>query len=191
MALTKLNFGGSQTALVASNVPSQVPSGTIASFPTSTVPTDWLECNGSAVSRTTYASLFAVIGSNYGSGDGSTTFNLPDLRGRFVRGFANGQATDPDRASRTDRGDGTTGDAVGTKQDHAVEEHSHRNPSTSGYNTTNNNETYLSKGGTGYSSTLAHSGPIWQNSNSSNANIKVSSSETRPSNISMLYCIKT
>ena len=168
-----------------------IPTGMIAPFPTSGVPTGWLECNGSAVSRTTYADLFALISDDYGNGDGSTTFNLPDLRGQFIRGYANGQATDPDRASRTDRGDGTTGDAVGTKQDHAVEEHSHRTPATSGYNGNTSNTTYYSKGGSGYSSTLAHGGPIWQNSNSSNPNIKVSSNETRPKNVSMLYCIKT
>ena len=186
----KIADGAITTAKLNASV-TLIPSGMVAPFPTSTVPTGWLECNGAAVSRTTYADLFAVISDDYGNGDGSTTFNLPDLRGQFIRGYANGQSTDPDRASRTDRGDGTTGDAVGTKQTHAVEEHSHRNPSTSGYNTTNNNENYLSKGGTGYSSTLAHSGPIWQNANSSNANIKVSSNETRPTNVALMYCIKT
>lgn len=49
-------------------------------------PTHTLEANGAAVSRTTYAKLFAVLGTLYGSGDGSTTFNLPDMRGRFIRG---------------------------------------------------------------------------------------------------------
>ena len=53
---------------------------------TGTAPTGWLLCNGAAVSRTTYASLFAVIGTIYGSGDGSTTFNVPDFRGRVPAG---------------------------------------------------------------------------------------------------------
>tara|TARA_A100001035_G_scaffold93142_1_gene72943 strand:- start:2230 stop:3123 length:894 start_codon:yes stop_codon:yes gene_type:complete len=186
----KIDDGAITTAKLNASV-TLIPTGMIAPFPTSGVPTGWLECNGAAVSRTTYADLFALISDDYGNGDGSSTFNLPDLRGQFIRGFANGQATDPDRASRTDRGDGTTGDAVGTKQDHAVEQHSHRTPATSGYNGNTSNTTYYSKGGSGYSSTLAHGGPIWQNSNSSNPNIKVSSNETRPKNVSMLYCIKT
>ena len=190
VSTTKIADGAITSAKLNSSV-TLIPTGMIAPFPTSGVPTGWLECNGAAVSRSTYADLFALISDDYGNGDGSSTFNLPDLRGQFIRGFANGQTTDPDRASRTDRGDGTTGDAVGTKQDHAVEEHSHRTPATSGYNTNTSNTTYYSKGGTGYSSTLAHGGPIWQNANSSNPNIKVSSNETRPKNVSMLYCIKT
>ena len=56
-----------------------------------------LECDGSAVSRTTYAALFAIAGTTYGVGDGSTTFNLPDLRGEFMRGFDNGRGVDTSR----------------------------------------------------------------------------------------------
>lgn len=56
--------------------------GSIIAWGSDTLPTGWLLCDGSAVSRTTYADLFAVIGTNFGTGDGSTTFNLPDLRGR-------------------------------------------------------------------------------------------------------------
>lgn len=65
------------------------PTGTIQQFAGSAAPsTDWLLCDGSAISRTFYAALFAVIGTTYGGGDGSTTFNLPDLRGRIAVGFA-------------------------------------------------------------------------------------------------------
>lgn len=60
--------------------------GTIIAISHSTVPTGYLLCNGSAVSRTTYANLFKAIGSTYGSGDGSSTFNLPNLVGRFLEG---------------------------------------------------------------------------------------------------------
>ena len=90
--------------------------GEIKIWPAGTIPSGYLECDGSAVSRTTYATLFAVIGTMYGAGDGTTTFNLPDYRGEFLRGWANGSTNDPDRAARTDRGDGVIGDNVGTKQ---------------------------------------------------------------------------
>lgn len=63
-----------------------LPIGSIVPYGTTTAPTNWLVCDGSAVSRTTYANLFAVIGTSFGSGDGSTTFNLPDLRGRVPVG---------------------------------------------------------------------------------------------------------
>jgi microcystin-dependent protein len=55
-----------------------------------TPPVGWMICNGSTVSRTTYSALFALIGTSYGAGDGSTTFNLPDCRGRSVIGFGQG-----------------------------------------------------------------------------------------------------
>ncbi|MEQ1733868.1 MAG: phage tail protein [Bacteroidia bacterium] len=79
--------------------------GAISIFPYTSIPTDYLECNGSAVSRSTYAALFAKIGTTYGAGDGSTTFNLPDLRGEFVRGFDNGRGADVARVMGSAQGD--------------------------------------------------------------------------------------
>lgn len=64
----------------------RVPPGALFSYAGSTAPTGYLLCDGAGVSRTTYADLFAVIGETFGSGDGSTTFNLPDLRDRFPLG---------------------------------------------------------------------------------------------------------
>ena len=64
----------------------QIPTGVILPFSGSTVPEGYLLCNGSAISRSTYAQLFEAIGTIYGAGDGSTTFNLPDLRDRFIEG---------------------------------------------------------------------------------------------------------
>lgn len=63
-----------------------VPTGSINAWSTNTAPTGWQLCDGTAVSRTTYAALYAVIGTTYGSGDGSTTFNLPDLKGKVIVG---------------------------------------------------------------------------------------------------------
>jgi microcystin-dependent protein len=61
------------------------PSGAMMDYAGATAPSGWLMCDGAAVSRTTYANLFAAIGTSYGVGNGSTTFNLPDFRGRFAR----------------------------------------------------------------------------------------------------------
>lgn len=75
-----------------------VPAGAVMPFAMSSAPDGWLECDGSAVSRSTYSTLFAQIGDDYGAGDGSTTFNLPDLRGEFIRGFDNGRGVDSGRS---------------------------------------------------------------------------------------------
>ena len=64
----------------------QIPTGTIIPFAGATIPAGYLLCNGVAVSRTSYAALFGVISTLYGTGDGTTTFNLPDLRDRFLEG---------------------------------------------------------------------------------------------------------
>lgn len=71
--------------------------GEVKWFAMVTPPSGFLKANGLAISRTTYASLFAAIGTLYGVGDGSTTFNLPDLRGEFIRGFDDGRGIDTGR----------------------------------------------------------------------------------------------
>lgn len=63
------------------------PTGSIMSYAGSSAPVGWLLCNGEAIDRTLYSDLFSVIGEDWGEGDGSTTFNLPDLRGKFLRGM--------------------------------------------------------------------------------------------------------
>jgi putative tail fiber protein len=79
--------------------------GEIAFFASSTPPSGWLKANGAAVSRTTYAALFAAIGTTFGAGDGRTTFNLPDLRGEFLRGLDEGRNIDRGRRLGTAQGD--------------------------------------------------------------------------------------
>ena len=90
-------------------------------------PPSWgLELDGSEISRTTYARLFDAYGEKFGNGDGSTTFDLPDLRGEILRGWDHARGRDPSAGSRTDRGDGTTGDHVGTIQEDAFQGHYHQ-----------------------------------------------------------------
>ncbi len=93
----------------------------------------WLICDGRTVSRTTYPDLFTLIGDTFGKGDGMTTFNLPDLRGRFLRGTdmtsAGDAGRDPDSASRTPMNPGgNPGNAVGSIQPDQVRNHTHRVP---------------------------------------------------------------
>lgn len=99
------------TAWVASNI----PAGTVIWFAANSPPSGFLKANGAAVSRTTYAALFAAIGTTYGVGDGATTFNLPDLRGEFVRGLDDGRGVD-------------SGRGIGTAQADDVKSHNHTIP---------------------------------------------------------------
>lgn len=81
---SKIADGAVTSAKLAAGA--MTPSGIISAYAGSTAPTGWQLCHGQSISRTTYASLFTAIGTVYGSGDGSTTFNVPDLRGRVVAG---------------------------------------------------------------------------------------------------------
>jgi microcystin-dependent protein len=91
-----------------------MPIGSIVMWLTGTAPTNWLHLNGQAVSRTTYASLFALFGTTFGVGDGSTTFNVPDVRGDFPRFWDASRGVDAGRA-------------IGTAQAAAFASHSHLN----------------------------------------------------------------
>ena len=78
--------------------------GAVQHFAMSAAPSGWLKANGAAVSRTTYARLFSKIGGTFGAGDGSTTFNLPDLRGEFIRGWDDARTLDNGRGFATVQG---------------------------------------------------------------------------------------
>lgn len=111
--ITGLGSGTADTdaATFAQVTALQFPLGAIIDYAGTTAPTGWLLCYGQAVSRTTYAALFAIIGTTFGAGDASTTFNLPDLRGRVVAGKDNMGGTSANRL--TDQSGGLDGDTLG------------------------------------------------------------------------------
>jgi len=86
-------------------LPQAVPTGSVHMMATTTAPSGYLKCNGTAISRTTYAALFAIIGTTHGAGDGSSTFNVPDLRGEFVRGWDDSRGIDNGRNFGTSQSD--------------------------------------------------------------------------------------
>ena len=139
-----------------------LPAGAVQAFAMNSAPAGWLAADGSNVNRTTYAALFAAIGTTYGAGDGSTTFALPDLRGYFVRGSGT-------------NGDGTAAGTFGAKQADELKAHTHTvtdsSIATIGFTT----------GGNGYN---VVSGTLTRTTSSEGG------TETRPKNIALLYCIK-
>lgn len=147
-----------------------VSTGTVVPLGGTTVPTGWLECDGSAVSRTTYANLFTAIGTTYGVGDGSTTFNLPDLRGEFIRGWDNGKGTD-------------SGRTFGSSQTDAFQAHKHT------YTTPQNYDDLV--GGSGSSARISSTGQTTGYAADGANGTPRTASETRPRNIALMYCIKT
>lgn len=141
------------------------PPGQIGAFARPTAPTGWLKANGSAVSRTTFNALFAAIGTTFGAGDGSSTFNLPDLRGEFIRGLDDGRGVD-------------SGRLIGTAQADEFKSHTHTNVGSIFARTDGpgNSVAYQTN------ASGAAAGMAFVNS--------TGGTETRPRNVALLYCIK-
>ena len=159
------------------------PLGSVITHGSANLPVGYILCDGSALSRTTYAALFSLVGTAWGSGDGSTTFNIPDLRGQFLRGQSHGSGIDPDVGSRTAYlAGGNTGDAVGSYQSHVVGQHNHVLVTISGW-------------GANYGGNR----PYWNSGNRATGQVAGAytdtgetgvGAETRPTNIYLNYLIK-
>lgn len=114
---------GNETQTVADK--RDMPVGSIIMWAAGVQPDSdyWLLCDGTDLPQADHAELFAVLGQTYG-GTGAN-FSLPDYRGEFLRGTDRGANRDPNRATRSNRGDGTTGDVVGTREGFAIQQHTH------------------------------------------------------------------
>ena len=150
--------------------------GAVAFFPLSSAPIGWIKADGSAISRTTYSELFTVIGTDHGAGDGSTTFNVPDLRGEFLRCWDDGKVVD-------------SGRAINTSQSEDWKAFYQTN---TGINTHSYDHTHVYMGKTlypnytgnmftgGWAAPAAAVGTAWDDEG-----------EIRPRNVALLACIKT
>lgn len=170
------------------------PVGSIMAFAGVNAPAGWLLCNGSAVSRTTYADLFTVIGNAWGNGDGVNTFNLPDLRGRFLRGVDAGTGRDPDAANRTaTNAGGNTGDNVGTLEDQQLNAHTHTITDPGHFHRSINSDVVRNTGGYGTGLGTGGLGPnqITMTTNTTGITVNpTTGTETRPVNASVNFIIK-
>lgn len=176
-------------------IPSLVPAGAIQFFAMASAPTGWLQADGANVSRTTYATLFAALGTLYGVGDGATTFGLPDMRGQFARGVDDGRGLDIARV-------------MGSDQTDAMEQHSHHNgvafqsAETAAYAACGSmsNPIGAVRRATGVdlnpvlsgvtSGVIDSSGVITNPSFGATSSCKSPSTETRPTNVALYGCIK-
>jgi phage-related tail fiber protein len=138
----------------------KAPPGLVGYFGGSAAPVGWLKANGAAVSRAAYADLYAAIGTTFGAGDGFTSFNLPDLRGEFVRGWDDGRGVD-------------SGRALGSAQGDLLKSHTHTFPNSGKSDQTGLTSAAGDNSIAGYTATTATGG-----------------SETRPRNIALLACVK-
>lgn len=143
----------------------------VAHFAMSTPPTGWLKANGALVSRTTYADLFAAIGTTFGAGDGSTTFALPDLRGEFIRGWDDGRSVDTSRVFGSTQADG-------------LKSHVHE------YSVKYNLGGSASYTGEALAGSAKTAGPASFNAIPLQDSEATGDVETRPRNIALLACIK-
>lgn len=148
----------------------RMPVSAVVYFPRTNAPTGWLKANGAAISRAAYADLFAVIGTTFGDGDGLNTFNLPDLRGEFVRGLDDGRGVDAGRV-------------MGSVQTDMLKSHDHDLPTST--NSSGNRGVIIdtSFGITTPNNTAPDS--------THRAYVDATGgTETRPRNVALLACIK-
>jgi microcystin-dependent protein len=202
----------------SSTIPGGTPTGLVSPFAGTVAPSGWLLCDGSAYGRTSLdpspeVALFSVIGTTYGAGDGLTTFNVPDLRGMFVRGLDAGRGVDPLRALGTQQAFGvelhnhtgiTGGQSVG---------HSHAFSGTTGVDSPDHTHGYQGYINVNAGDTAGASAQGPQNKNTTGASTRhthafsgttatnsvdhthtipsFGTTETRPVNVAMNYIIKT
>lgn len=183
-----VNISWADQGNVIANVPQSIPPGAIMPFAMATTPANWLPCNGSAVSRSVYFALFSAIGTTWGIGDGSTTFNVPNFnQGAFLRGTGGNAA------------------ALGAQQADTVGPHTHPITDPGHFHTplnssTNGNFLAIVADGPGQvfrTNCGVGSGPLYSSFQTEPAttgitvNANTDTVETRPINYSVNYCIKT
>jgi len=166
-------------ALVTSESGSAFVPGMVMGFGMISPPAGWLECNGAAVSRETYSALFDAIETTWGVGDESTTFNLPDLRGEFIRGYDNSRGIDTGRTFASSQGDAIR-DIPGTWRD----AYDHGTASTGAI------VEILSNSPTGDTALATPSQTGGRRYEFDASNVVPTANENRPRNIAVLYCIK-
>lgn len=150
--------------------------GHVALFGMSAAPAGWIKANGATISRTSYAALFAAIGTTFGAGDGLTTFNLPDARGEFLRGWDDSRGVDASRAFGSAQLDAMQGHQHQTNVSTGTVIGSPYNGLIAGISTSSGDAAGL----------IAVGNPTTDGANGTPRR----AAETRPRNVALLACIK-
>jgi len=183
-------------------LPQAVPTGSVHMMATTTAPSGYLKCNGAAISRSTYAALFAIIGTAHGAGDGSSTFNVPDLRGEFVRGWDDSRGIDSGRNFATSQGDQNkqhnhSGSATTSISPSA---HNHVFPGDDQFANANGIGGWTNRTTADFNydaKSQSGNGKVYRTSDatiSASTSVTINNdggSEARPRNVAMMYVIKT
>jgi microcystin-dependent protein len=186
---TKYDFdGGNITGLVG------ISTGSVIPWSDTSVPSGFLECNGADVSRTTYASLFAIIGTTYGSGNGSTTFTLPDAQDKIVMGRSPTKALASTGGANTVANGGNAGGNAGNTSISIPTMASHSHPAGNAKRSQINNFTSNSTGGgtiIGNPSNSSNAGGSGAHNHPVSANFTGSANSVLQPYLTVIYIIKT
>lgn len=170
----------------------RTPPGVITAYGGPVPPNGWLLCDGSEVSRMAHPRLFTAIGTSSGAGDGASTFHLPDLRGRFIRGVDDGAGRDPDASVRqAANSGGNVGDRVGSIQPDAFQGHFHKfRGNLIPYSGGGGSDFYAPRTGADPNVTVERDNITEAKSDGTNGNPRTTR-ETRPLNAYVHFIIKT
>ena len=170
---------------IASGAVAGIDPGTIAAFGRTSAPSGWLKCNGAAVSRTTYSALYAQIGTSFGSGNGSTTFNVPDLRGVWVRGLDDGRGKDSGRSLSN------SVQADGIPRMRGAFSDNHGNSRMSINDVSGFTNPFVGDGSSSWRTRIEAVSGNFARIQLDSSRIITATPDVRPENIALLYCIKT
>ena len=179
---TKYDFDGANLTGIEG-----IPTATIVPWSSASVPSGFLECDGSAVSRTTYATLFGIVGTTYGSGDGSTTFNVPDLADNVPVGKSNNKALASTGGANTVTSTGNVGGSTAnaTLSTPQLASHSHSSGANPGGGYSNDG------GPEGRNSNTGSSGSGGGHSHNMSANFSGDATSVLQPYLTIMYIIKT
>ena len=182
---TKYDFTGANLTGIEG-----IPTATIVPWSTSSVPTGFLECDGSAVSRSTHSALFAAIGTTYGAGDGSSTFNLPDLQDNVAVGKSGTKALASTGGANTVTSTGNVGGSTAnaTLSTAQLASHSHPYQKANANNPGNNGSP---KGGSSIPANTGNQGSGTGHSHNMSATFSGDATSVVQPYLALIYIIKT
>ena len=187
---TKYNFDGANLTSIQG-----VNTGIVVPWGSASIPSGFLECNGTAVSRTTYSALFAVVGTTYGVGDGTTTFNVPDLTDRTIVNKSNTKSLAQTGGANTVTPTGNISGSTGSTTLTTAQLASHSHNTTSGSPGTNSSTNVFAAANTcsagPFTVATANTGGGQSHSHTLSANFVGSSIDNLQPYLVLIYIIKT